>query len=178
MVGHPHSPAIALTLAGMLTLPSIAGAERFDHTAPLDRKPSGNYYLQVDVAPGISSEFLVDTGSGYVVLTKATFESVRDLPGTLHLRNITGRLANGKTARARIYRLARLELDGDCVLRDVEVAVMPGGTRNILGLSALRRVAPFAMEMSPPALLYSGCEPTPSIAAAASPPMTLTANRR
>ena len=161
-------PAYCLTIAllGLLALPPAASAERFGHTAPLELKPSGNYYLDVSVAPGVSDEFLVDTGSGYVVLTKATFDAVRDLTGTRHLRDITGRMANGKSARARIYHLARLELAGNCILEDVEVAVMAGSTRNILGLSALRRVAPFAMELSPPRLLYSACTPTATEAAA------------
>ena len=157
--------ALSAVLIGLLSLPAGALADRFGHAATLERKPSGNYYLAVDVAPGVSREFLVDTGSGYVVLTRETFAAVRDLPGTRHLRDITGRLANGKAARARIYSVARLELDGDCVLENVEVAVMPGGTRNILGLSALRRVAPFAMDLSPPTLLYSGCAASESLAA-------------
>jgi predicted aspartyl protease len=164
----PPASFLQLALFGLLTLPGAASAERFGHAAPLERKPSGNYYLDVSLAPGMSEEFLVDTGSGYVVLTKATFDAVRDLPGTRHLRDITGRMANGKSARARIYHLARLELAGNCVLEDVEVAVIPGSTRNILGLSALRRVAPFAMELSPPKLLYSACA-TSSLAAAEVP---------
>jgi len=160
-----RQPPVTLVTAvfALVTLPQAALADRFAHTAPLERKPSGNYYLQIDLAPDFSSEFLVDTGSGYVVLTKAAFAAVKGLPGTEHLRDISGRLANGKTARARVYRVARLQLATDCVVRDVEVAVMPGGTRNILGLSALRHVAPFAMELSPPTLLLSDC------AAAASP---------
>jgi len=149
--------AMSLLLA-TLAIPSGVLAERFDRAAPLEQKPSGNYYLQVSLGPGVAREFLVDTGSGYVVLTSNTFAAVRDLPGTKHLRDITGRLANGRSARARIYRVARLTISESCTLEDVEVAILPGSTHNIFGLSALRRVAPFAMDLGTPSLLYSACD--------------------
>jgi hypothetical protein len=38
------------------------------------------------------------------------------------------------------------------------VTVMPGSTRNILGLSALRRVAPFTLDLEPARLTLSGCD--------------------
>jgi predicted aspartyl protease len=156
----PHRPAPArlVILLLMTLLSGLASAERFGHRVPLATKPSGNYYVEIKLGHGVAGEFLVDTGSGYVVLTKETFKAVRDLPGTKHLRDIKGRLANGKAARARIYRLAELQLPGECVLKDVEVAVMAGSTRNIFGLSALRQIEPFAMELSPPSLLFSSCE--------------------
>lgn len=155
-----HRPAAAglatLLLTGLLS--GEASAERFGHRAPLETKASGNYYVEISVAPGVSGDFLVDTGSGYVVLTADTFKAVRDLPGTEHVRDIRGKLANGKSARARIYRVAELQLPGKCLLKDVEVAVMSGSTRNIFGLSALTQIEPFAMELSPPSLLFSSCE--------------------
>lgn len=154
---------ISRRLAGLISLcaafaASSAGAERFDHAVLLGQQKSGNYYVTVELEAGVGREFLVDTGSGFVALTRETFESVRKLPGTTHLRDITGALANGKTLRVPVYQIAMLRLGTNCVLEDVEVAVMPGSTRDILGMSALRRLAPFAMDLvSPPTLLFSNC---------------------
>ena len=100
---------------------------------------------------------LVDTGSGYVALTRATFARIKDLPGVTYLREITGSMANGKQLNVPVYRVASLKLGESCVLTDVEVAVMPGATRDILGLSALRKVEPFALQLEPPVLYLSSC---------------------
>lgn len=155
--------AAALFLAG----PAATLADRFDHSAVLERKPSGNYYVEVTMGAGATGDFLVDTGSGFVVLTEKSFRAVRDLPGTRRLRTINGAMANGKVQQVPLYRVAQLQLGDSCLLQDVEVAVIPGGTRNILGLSVLRRVAPFAMELSPPTLLFSDCLPVEPLTAAA-----------
>jgi hypothetical protein len=39
----------------------------------------------------------------------------------------------------------------------VEAAVFPGKTRQILGLSALKKAAPFIFSMDPPNLVLSNC---------------------
>jgi hypothetical protein len=66
-------------------------------------------------------------------------------------------MANGKRLNVAVYRVASLKLGENCVLTDVEVAVMPGATRDILGLSALRKVEPFALQLEPPVLYLSSC---------------------
>ena len=50
--------------------------------------------------------------------------------------------------------------------RQVEVMVFPDGGRNLLGLNALSRFAPFTVHLQPPALELSGCAPTGAVAAA------------
>jgi predicted aspartyl protease len=67
-------------------------------------------------------------------------------------------MANGKLLEAPVYRVAELAIGETCRLTDVEVAVLPSGARDILGLSALKRLGPFAMQMSPPQLWLSDCE--------------------
>jgi clan AA aspartic protease (TIGR02281 family) len=122
----------------------------------MQQEKSGNYYVHGVLGGGVETDFLVDTGSGYVSLSKRTFARVKGGEGTQYLRDIVGVMANGKLRKVRVYRIASLAL-GACVLADVEVAVFPGTARDILGLSALRRVEPFAMQLSPPMLLVSDC---------------------
>jgi hypothetical protein len=85
-------------------------------------------------------------------------------------------MANGRLLKVPVYQVAELAISDHCRLTDVEVAVFPSGARDILALSALRRVKPFAMHFSPPELTLCGCAETsepfaaaPASARAASP---------
>jgi predicted aspartyl protease len=152
-----HLLAIMTISLGALPLGSAGAAERFTHSAEMQRVDSGNYYVHGVFESGIETDLLVDTGSGYVALTRATFARLKDLPGVTYLRDISGSMANGKRLNVAVYRVASLKLGENCVLTDVEVAVMPGATRDILGLSALRKVEPFALQLEPPVLYLSSC---------------------
>jgi predicted aspartyl protease len=147
----------ALITASFVLFGPAALADRFGHSVDMVKVASGNYYVLGSLSETVEAKFLVDTGSGFVSLTADVFAKLRHLPGTRFTREIRGAMANGDVARVKIYRIDTLSLADQCVLHDVEVAVMPGSDRNILGLSALRQMAPFALELSPPRLLLSDC---------------------
>jgi predicted aspartyl protease len=136
---------------------ALQAADPFSDSVPMQQRASGNYYVEGTLSGGIRTDLLVDTGSGYVSLAPAVFERLRAAPGTVFLRDIVGSMANGRSLKVPVYRIERLALSAHCVLHDVEVTVMPGSTRSILGLSALRRVAPFALDLEPARLMLSGC---------------------
>jgi predicted aspartyl protease len=142
--------------ACMLLACAVADAEPFEHLVPMKQQASGNYYVTGHLPGAVEAELLVDTGSGYVSLSKSTFEKVKRTSGVEYLRDIYGAMANGRTMKVPVYRIATLSL-GECELRDVEVAVFPGAARDILGLNALREVQPFAMQLEPPTLFLSNC---------------------
>lgn len=148
-------------LAAMLMSTGAMAADRFAYSAAMQQVDSGNYYVHGDFGNGVETDFLVDTGSGYVALSRQTFERLERDTTVDYLREITGRMANGKLLRVPVYRVASLKLGDSCTLTDIEVTVMPGGDRNILGLSALRKAQPFAMQLSPPVLLLSNCGAEP-----------------
>jgi hypothetical protein len=50
-----------------------------------------------------------------------------------------------------------MSIGGQCDLKNIEVAVFPGKTRQILGLSALRQASPFIFSINPPELILSNC---------------------
>jgi predicted aspartyl protease len=152
-----HVLALTTALLGASLFCAADAAERFTYSAEMRRVESGNYYVHGIFGAGVETDLLVDTGSGYVALTRATFARVKDLPGVTYLRNIAGSMANGKQLNVPVYRIASLQLGESCVLTDVEIAVMPGATRDILGLSALRKVEPFALQLEPPVLYLSSC---------------------
>jgi clan AA aspartic protease (TIGR02281 family) len=152
-------PATLLLLA--ICLPANVLADRFSVSVAMQRHASGNYYVHGGFDDGTETDFLVDTGSGYVALTRDTFSHIRDLPGTEYLRDIPGATANGRIIKVPIYRVAELKLGDSCLLKAIEIAVLPQGTRDILGLSALRRLEPFALQLDPPELLVSQCSGKP-----------------
>ncbi len=127
---------------------------------PLERADSGNLYVETQLGLDFETRMLVDTGSGYVSLTADTFRRLKresaaeDAP--VFSRRITGVMANGKAASVPVYRLAELAIGG-CVLQDVEAVVFPHAGENILGLSALRRVQPFTIDLDQGELSGTGC---------------------
>lgn len=118
---------------------------------------SGNVYVEAHFESGPATQLLVDTGSGFVALSRETFAPLKELETTTFVRHLRATMAGGRTAKFPVYRIATLTLGANCVVRDVEVAVLPGRTANILGLSALRQVQPFAMDLESPTLLLSHC---------------------
>ena len=56
-----------------------------------------------------------------------------------------------------VYSIKRMSIGSRCDLKDIEVAVLPGKTRQILGLSALRQASPFIFSIDPPELILSNC---------------------
>lgn len=144
--------------------PLAAVALDFDHQVPLLTSPGGSFYVNSSVA-GIEAEFLVDTGAGYVTLGSELFRALRAESAVREVRRVAARLANGKLKPVTVYEVEHFVIGDGCDVGPVEVAVLEGAGRNLLGLSALTRAAPFAIHTSPPALLLSGCTLGPAVAA-------------
>jgi predicted aspartyl protease len=163
--GRSLGPLVLLGLLGTTAL-----ADPFTDFVPMQQRASGNYYVAATLPDGRQTDFMVDTGSGYVSLSPEAFAPLKSASGTVFLRYILGSMANGGTLKVPLYRIPTLQLSPRCMLRDVEVTVMPGSSRNILGLSALRQVAPFALDLQAARLMLSGCEPAEPASGAASAP--------
>jgi hypothetical protein len=63
--------------------------------------------------------------------------------GTLHAV-----MANEDTAHAQVYRVSSLRLAADRGVRDFEAVSLPGARKDILGVSVLRALAPFTVDVS------------------------------
>lgn len=137
--------------------PATGADDGFAYEIELQRHASGTLYLRGGFGDGLETEMLLDTGSTYVALTRKTFARIERQPGVEFLRQIEGTMAAGSRLRVPVYRLPTLSLGPGCVLHDVEVAVMPRGGRDILGLSALSQMQPFALSMDPPRLRFARC---------------------
>ncbi|MEO1576198.1 MAG: retropepsin-like aspartic protease [Pseudomonadota bacterium] len=151
-----------ILLIATAALTGTALAHDFTHRVPMTVHASGNVYVTARFESGPATELLVDTGSGFVALSRQTFAPLRDLESTVFVRRMHATMAGGRTTTLPVYRIASLTLGKDCVVRDVEVAVLPGRSANILGLSALRQVQPFAVDLDAPTLFLSHCDIPPS----------------
>ena len=149
---------LVLTTA-LSAFPVIAGENKT--AVPMQAKQTGTYYVQVDLAGTSKSELMLDTGSEYLVINENTLRLLKDEAQVKYVKDVTGVMADGSEIRVPVYHLAHLSIGDRCVIEDVEVAVFRGNSRQILGLSALRKVAPFGVSLEPASLTLSNCQDTP-----------------
>lgn len=121
-------------------------------------KSAATFYVQGAIDGYGPVELMVDTGSGYTTINEQTLAVLMRQSSAHYLREVRGVLADGSELDVPIYSVGRMRIGDRCWLSDVEVAVFPGTSRQILGLSALRKVAPFVFSVEPPGLMLSGCQ--------------------
>ena len=144
-------------LAAACAFPAFGG--QFDKHVPIATRGASTYYVQGNIEGYGLAPLLVDTGSGYSTIDKDTFVILEQKGHTKFIKKLRGIMADGSHKIVPIYRISSINLGGECLVRDVEVAVFPAKTRLILGLSALRKVAPFAFSLDdPPSLMLSNCQ--------------------
>lgn len=136
---------------------SVSAGE-FNKRVPIINKGASTFYIDSHIEGFGTTQLLVDTGSGYATINEETFAVLQQTGHTEYIKQLRGIMADGSQKIVPIYRISSISLGGECVIHDVEVAVFPKNTRQILGLSALRKVSPFVFSMDEPAsLVLSHC---------------------
>lgn len=159
----------SIVLASLLVLaPALAQANALE--LPLSHKGSGTLYVQTTLGNTEAAGWLVDTGSDYSVIDKATLQKLLDDGQAHYLKKLRGKMADGSERVIPLFVVDRLQLAGNCEVHNVKVAVLPKSTRRIMGLSALRQLAPFSVSFDPPTLTVSGCQPSTAALAVNSVP--------
>lgn len=143
--------AVVLTL---VSTPTLGG--EFDVTVPMHDKGMATYYVNAQIADLGISEFMVDTGAGYLTINEKTLNALRERKQAQYVKELRAILANGTELVIPVYTITQLRI-GTCTIRNVEAAVFPARTRQILGLSALNKAAPFTFSVNPPELVLSNC---------------------
>ena len=123
----------------------------------MKEKSAATFYVTTDIAGVGATEFLVDTGSGYATINEVTLKALKSAGNARFVRNLRGVMADGSKRQVPVYLISGLSIGSECWLPDIEVAVFPGKSRQILGLSALRKAAPFVFSVDPPELQLSQC---------------------
>ena len=173
----PQSPMAGLFsmrskmfLALSLTLPLTATpafGEPGNTRVPMREMQSATFYVRANIRGAGDTELLVDTGSSYIAISESTLGALKRAGNARYVRNLQGVMADGRERTVPIYAISGLNIGGSCALGEVEAAVFAGTTRQILGLSGLRKVAPFVVSVDPPSLLLSNCGSDPAVTASA-----------
>jgi hypothetical protein len=148
------------TLLSALLILSFSGqlwAEQFIFDVPMYSKGASTYYIEGKIGDMPETEFMVDTGSSYMTINEATLSELQVSGSPRYLRDLKGILANGDELSVPVYKITNVRIGTECLLEEVDVAVFPGKTRQILGLSALSKTAPFIFSTHPPQLQLSNC---------------------
>jgi predicted aspartyl protease len=148
---HRFCLALGLTL---VSSPVLAGD--LNVTVPMHDKGLATYYVNAQIADLGMSEFMVDTGSGYLTINEQTLIALQERQQVQYVKQLRAVLANGTELVIPVYAINQLRI-GSCTIRNVEAAVFPARTRQILGLSALNKAAPFTFSVDPPELMLSNC---------------------
>ena len=144
----------------LTTLP--VHATDFGTRVPMKEKAAETFYVPAHIEGFGDTEFMVDTGSGYVTINEQTLALIKKRGIARYVKSLQGVLADGSEINVPVYTIKRLQIGGSCWLHEVEAAVFPGTSRQILGLSALRKAAPFIFSVDPPELALSHCASSPS----------------
>ena len=153
--------ALSATLP-LLATPGIGG--ELATRIVMQEKSAATFYV-AGAIPGVGpAEFMVDTGSGYVTINETTLAALKRSGQARYVKQLQGILADGSELIVPVYALSGIGIGNSCWLENIEAAVFPGKSRQILGLSALRKAAPFTFSVDPPALTLSNCVAPPAAA--------------
>ncbi len=118
---------------------------------------ASTYYVQGEIQGLGEVRMMVDTGSGYSTINEETLSVLKGQGKAEYVKDLVGILANGDKMVVKVYKISALNIGSNCWLENIEVAVFPGKTRQILGLSALKKTSPFTFSVDPPELTLSNC---------------------
>lgn len=124
----------------------------------VEEQATNAYYVDVHFQGMEAMHFLVDTGSSYTVINHDTLAALKENGLARFVKELMGIMADDTRKVVPVYRLARVNIGAKCTLYNVEAAIFPGKVRQILGLSALRKAAPFVFSTSPPSLALNNCQ--------------------
>ncbi len=158
-----HRTIAFLTFLLLSATPLLA--DDFNTTIPLIEKGTETYYVTASIGNN-RFDLLVDTGAGFTALNSQLIEELKAEGHAHKIGAVEGIMANGDIYELPVYMISSLDVGG-CIIRNFEAAEMPAGTRNLLGLSALKKAAPFAFSIEPAELRLSNCGST--VASAGTP---------
>jgi predicted aspartyl protease len=146
-----------INLIVFLFVSSIANAEINQQSIPMQIKNNHTFYVPSSIEGTGPTSLLVDTGAGYSTITEKTLRKLQKAGNVVYLKKLEGVMADGSVRKVSVYRISAINIGNSCLVRDIEVAVFPSGTREILGLNTLSKVAPFTFYIDPPSLSLSNC---------------------
>lgn len=139
---------------------SWVGADPVAQFIPMQTFGASTYYINTEIPGAGQHSMLVDTGSAYSVINEETLVYLSSNGQAKFIKQLRGRMADGSERTVPLYRIAAINLGGNCLIKDVDVAILNGNSRQIIGISTLMRAAPFGMSFDPPILSLNQCAMT------------------
>ena len=136
-----------------------AGADSGQQQIPMQTYGARTYYVDSEIPGAGHFSMLIDTGSAYSVINEETLASLSSAGQAHFVKKLLGTMADGSERVVELYRISAINLGGNCLIKDVHAAILPGKARQIIGISTLMRAAPFAMSFDPPMLSLNQCAP-------------------
>jgi predicted aspartyl protease len=167
-----RSKLSSFAVSAALAVCTASPAADFQTRVAMKQRSAATFYVPAEIAGFGPAELMVDTGSGYMTINEKTLAVLRRSGEIRYVKQLQGVLADGTELVVPVYSISAVSIGDNCWLRDVEAAVFPGDSRQILGLSALRKAAPFIFSVDPPLLALSRCAP-PSVVASKLPATTM-----
>jgi predicted aspartyl protease len=149
--------SLCFSLAVLLIYATATLAAEFDSSITMTDKGASTYYVPCTIEGYGDVDLMFDTGSSYMTINEQMLEVLRERGHATFVKKLDARMADGSRSIIPVYRLSSIQLGKHCALHDVEAAVMPGATRNLLGLNALKMAGPFIFYANPPRLVLSHC---------------------
>ncbi len=157
-----RSIVAAMALGALVPMAARAELPQADFTAvEIQKRSAGTFYIAGAIDGLGALDLLVDTGSSYLVITETMLDELKGAGRAQYSRGLEGRMADGSTRVVPLYRLDSLRLGADCWVHDIEAAIFPAGSRTILGMNVLSRLAPFTFSAEPAQLGLAHCQGPP-----------------
>jgi len=150
--------AVVITLVFVSIGTNVASVSKSTTSVSMKSHGAATFYVQGEILGAGIVDMMVDTGSGYSTINEHTLDILKKNGKARYKKDLVGILANGKKMRVAVYTLSAINIGKNCWLHNVDAAVFPGKTRQILGLSALSKTSPFTFSMDPPELQLSNCK--------------------
>lgn len=152
---------ITLCLLAVALLPasSIAevGSEEVGSEIELHPVSTGTYTIAIQFAPEIKEEFLLDTGASMVMINHKLFKSISQRQNTILTGKVAANMASGRVTSIPTYEIPSLILANGCDVGPLEVAVLRGATRNLIGLNALEKLGRITLDLQDTKLIAADC---------------------
>lgn len=145
-------------LSAVFFFQGLAYGTEFNFAVPIMENETLAYNVDGEIDGYGKTNFMVDTGAGYTAINESTAKILVEAGKAEFKGHVYATLANGEEIELRVYDVASINIGGSCTVHNVNAVVLPGNTRNILGLSALKKTAPFGLSVDPPQLMMSKCE--------------------
>lgn len=152
--------------AAPVTGPAAAPVAEFT-AIEIEKRSAGTFYIAGAIDGFGALDMLVDTGSSYLVITQPMLEALEQAGRASYSRGLEGRMADGSTRVVPLYHIDSVRLGESCWVHEVEAAIFPAGSRTILGMNVLARLAPFTFSAEPARLGLANCQGPPPIKSAA-----------